>query len=101
MSKPTTVADAMAALATSFTEPAPIKVKVVEDKLNAAELGQLLLTLIVTLPIRALAVWAVLAIFFPAFGVTYLAVLAVLWVIPHIMPPKVEAMAKSLIAKRK
>ena len=101
MTKTPTVAEAMRALATTLTEPAPVRVKVVEDKLNAAELGQLLITLIVTLPIRALAVWGVLAIFFPTLGLTYIAVLAILWAIPHVMPPRVADMAKSIIAKRK
>jgi F0F1-type ATP synthase assembly protein I len=103
MSKPATVADAMQAMAAQFstTKPEPTEVKIVTEKLRPAELGQLLLSLIIGLPIRALAVWAVLAIFFPALGLTYIAVLAVLWAIPHAMPPKVADMAKGIIARRK
>lgn len=100
MTQTATVANAMAKLINS-TKPAPVEVKIVRDKLTPAEAGQLILSLIIGLPIRALAVWGVLAIFFPTLGLTYIAVLAVLWAIPHMAPPKVEAMAKSLIAKRK
>lgn len=103
MTKPATVAEAMRALSETFSLPEaqPVAVKVVQDKLTHAELGGLLLTLLIQWPIRALAVWGVLAVFFPAFGLTYVAVLFALWAITHAVPPRVEGMVKGIIARRK
>lgn len=103
MTKPVTVAEAMRALSETYApvKPAPVEVKVVADKLTPAESGQLLMSLLMSWPIRALIVWGFLAIFAPAFGVTYIAVLIGLWAIGALLPPKVDVMAKGIIAKRK
>ena len=103
MTKPTTVAEAMRALSETFavTKPAPVEVRVVADKLTSAESGRLLMGLLMSWPLRALVVWGFLAIFFPAFGATYVAVLFGLWAIGALLPPKVDVMAKGIIAQRK